>query len=54
MADYLMDWWIKPALNQLGRRGSHMGMSFIAVPERFLQDAVKFQRMYEKSDTPDG
>lgn len=48
MADYLMDWWIKPALNQLGRRGAHMGMSFIAVPERFLQDAVKFQRMYEK------
>lgn len=42
MADYLKDEWVKKALNRLGKRGSHMGMSFFSIPDNVLQDPDKY------------
>lgn len=42
MADYLKDEWVKKAINRLGKRGSHMGMSFFSIPDNVLQDPGKY------------
>lgn len=48
MADYLMDEWVKKAIKRLGKRGSHMGMSFFAIPDNVLQDPYEYKNLYNK------
>ncbi|WP_027296956.1 TIM barrel protein [Robinsoniella sp. KNHs210] len=47
MADYLMEEWVKKAIRRLGKRGSHMGMSFFAIPDNILQDPDQY-KIYRK------
>lgn len=48
MADYLTEEWMKKAVKQLGKRGSHMGVSFFAMTDDVLQDPVLYERKYQE------
>ena len=48
MANYLMDHWVKKAVEWVGKKKAYMGVSFFAMTLDVLQDPGKYQMVYEK------
>ncbi len=48
MADYLEREWMEKAVRWLGRRRSHMGVSFFGIPDQALQEPERYHKAYQK------
>ena len=46
MADYLTDEWMKKSVRWLGKRHSHMGVSFFAMTDDLLQSPKAYEKKY--------
>ena len=49
MADYLEREWMEKAVRWLGRRKSHMGVSFFGIPDQALQEPERYHKAYQKA-----
>lgn len=48
MARHLLEGWVKPAIEALGKRGSGIGFSLHAYPDNVLQDPERYQEVSKK------